>query len=80
MPEFRGAIPELISFIFSLILSVLGVPSVTDIRIRIIQVLQQTYPTWYGGMSLILLRLLGWFVTIEVILRIFIQFRRQEYF
>lgn len=80
MPELTGAIPELISFIFGLILSILGVPSITDIGIMIIQVLQQTYPTWYGGMFMILLRLLGWFATIEVIIRIFVQSRRQEYF
>jgi hypothetical protein len=80
MPELRGAIPELISFIIGLILSILGVPSITDIGIMIIQALQQTYPTWYGGMFMILLRLLGWFATIEVILRIFVQSRRQEYF
>lgn len=73
MPELRGAITELISFIVGLILSVLGVPSITDIGIMIVEALQQAYPTWYGGMYIILLRLLGWFVTIDAILRIFVE-------
>ena len=80
MPELRGVIPELVSFIFGLILSALGVPSITDIGIMIIAAFQQAYPTSYGGMYIVLLRLLGWFITIDAILRIVIHSRRGEYF
>lgn len=82
MPELRGVIPELISFIFGLILSALGVPSIVDIGIMILMGMQNAFPSSPVNIPLyiILLRVLGWFLTIDVILRIIIQFREREYF
>jgi hypothetical protein len=79
MPELKGAIPELISFIFGLVFSVLGVPSITDIGIVIISAFQQALPNPMTPIYIITLRILGWFLTIDAILRIIIHFRRREY-
>jgi len=79
MPELKGAIPELISFIFSLILSALGAPSITDIGITIISAIHQAFPSSMNILYIITLRILGWFLTIDVILRIIVHFRRKEY-
>ncbi len=80
MPELKGTIPELVSFIFSLILSALGVPSIVDVGILIIMKLQEVFPSSYNILSIIVLRVFGWFLTIDAILRIIIHFGRKEYF
>jgi len=79
LPELKGAIPELISFILSLILSALGMPSITNIGIMIISAINQAFPSSMNMLYIITLRLLGWFLTLDAILRIIIYFQRKEY-
>ena len=79
MPENEGAIPELISFIFGLILAVLHVPSIADISIVILSAFHQALPNPITPSYITMLRFVGWFLTIEVILRIIIHFQRGKY-
>lgn len=70
MVEISDIIPEILSFIIGLILFILGVPSVVEIGLMIVVAVHEVYPTTYGFLYIIMLRLLGWFITIEPILRI----------
>jgi hypothetical protein len=82
MPELKGAIPELISFILGLILSFLSVPSIIDIGIKLISTMNQAFPSTMSMMPIlyiIALRILGWSVSIGAILRIIIHFQKREY-
>lgn len=71
-----GAIPELIILIFSLILSVLGVPSVVDIATQIFQIPRVNFPGSTSTLLTILFRLFGWFLTFEAGYRIAHRWRR----
>jgi len=78
LPEHEGAIPELISFIFGLILTVLHVPSIADIGIVILSAFHQALPNPITPAYITVLRFVGWFLTIEVVLRIVIYFQRRK--
>ena len=72
MVEISDFIPEILSFIFGLLLSLMGVPSIIEIGIMIITAIQEVLPSTYGSLYIMTLRFLGWFFTIEPVLRIII--------
>lgn len=77
--KIRGAIPELIIFIFSLILTVVGVPSVINIATQILHIRQINFPISTNMLLTILFRLFGWFLTFEAGYRIAHRWRRGKY-
>jgi hypothetical protein len=80
MFELKEVVPELISLILSLILSFLGVPSIIEIGIRTISIINNVLPYYMNTYYIIMLNILGWFITAEPILRILAYLRRREYF
>jgi hypothetical protein len=81
MAELKDFIPEFFSFIMGLMLTAFGVPSVTDLGIRIISAFQNAMNTmpnvpaqanFTASSGIIALRILGAFLEIEFPLRIFI--------
>ena len=83
MVELQAVIPEIIAFIVGLLLSALGVPSVTDLGVLILTGFQNTLSNLpnvpsqayaISGTAIFALRFLGAFLEIEVPLRLIMLF------